>query len=394
MSKAEDPSVKESEKEDFTKITFQPDLSKFKMEKLDDDTVALMARRVYDIAACSPGVEVFLNDKKLPINKFEDYVKLYIGDKDVDEMDNPLNILYDKPGPRWEIAVACSDIGFQQVSFVNSIATTKGGRHVDYIVDQIAKYLVEFVNKNYIINVKPHQIKGYMWVFVNCRIENPTFDSPTKENMTLQVESFSSTCKLNDEFVKKLSKGGLHVKKFLKSYPFQDQTYLEKAGPKSKRTIIIKISSDSDVYSDNSSIEENDIDLVPISRSPRARRAKKPASYKLDSGDEVVIVDSTTDDDSYVSETVSQAKSFKASKPHAEYLPDPTDSSSDATDDDDDFKSKKSEAKKPTKKKLLPKDQVLSDDDETFANKRKKKNPIDDGVFICNRLNMQCNRIN
>ncbi len=235
MSKAEDPILKESEKEDFTKITFQPDLSKFKMEKLDDDTVALMTRRVYDIAACSPGVEVFLNDKKLPINKFEDYCKLYVGRKDVDD------ILYDKPGPRWEIAVACSDIGFQQVSFVNSIATTKGGRHVDYIVDQIAKYLVEFVNKNYImnINVEPHQIKDYMWVFVNCRIENPTFDSPTKENMTLQVKSFSSTCKLNDEFVKKLSKGGPHVEKFLKSYPFQEQTDLEKAGPKSKRTIIV-----------------------------------------------------------------------------------------------------------------------------------------------------------
>ena len=73
------------------------------MKKLDDDTVALMARRAYDIAACSPGVKVFLNDKKLPINKFEDYVKLYIGDKDVDEMDNPLNILYDKRGPRYSL---------------------------------------------------------------------------------------------------------------------------------------------------------------------------------------------------------------------------------------------------------------------------------------------------
>jgi DNA topoisomerase-2 len=167
-------------------------------------------------AACSPGVKVFLNDKKLAINKFEDYCKLYVGDKDVDEMDNPLNILYDKPGLHWEIGVACSDIGFQQVCFVNSIATTKGGRRVDYIVDQIAKYLVELVNKNYKmnINVEPHQIKGYMWVFVNCRIENPTFDSQTKENMTLQVKSFGSTCKLNDEFVKKLSKGVPMLKSF------------------------------------------------------------------------------------------------------------------------------------------------------------------------------------
>ncbi|XP_050315509.1 DNA topoisomerase 2-like, partial [Anthonomus grandis grandis] len=39
MSKASQPIVKEFFGEDFTKITFQPDLAKFKMEKLDDDIV-------------------------------------------------------------------------------------------------------------------------------------------------------------------------------------------------------------------------------------------------------------------------------------------------------------------------------------------------------------------
>lgn len=37
-------------KEDFTKITFQPDLARFGMEQLDEDIVALLTRRVYDIA--------------------------------------------------------------------------------------------------------------------------------------------------------------------------------------------------------------------------------------------------------------------------------------------------------------------------------------------------------
>ncbi len=31
--------------EEFTKITFQPDLPKFNMEKLDNDTIALLTRR-------------------------------------------------------------------------------------------------------------------------------------------------------------------------------------------------------------------------------------------------------------------------------------------------------------------------------------------------------------
>ena len=58
MSKAEDPVVKDAKDEDFTCITFQPDLAKFKMTRLDDDIVALMSRRAYDIAASTPGIKV------------------------------------------------------------------------------------------------------------------------------------------------------------------------------------------------------------------------------------------------------------------------------------------------------------------------------------------------
>lgn len=43
-----------------------------------------------------------------------------------------------------------------------------------------------------------------MWLFVNCLIENPTFDSQTKENMTLQHKSFGSTCPLGDKFIKQV----------------------------------------------------------------------------------------------------------------------------------------------------------------------------------------------
>lgn len=39
----------------------------------------------------------------------------------------------------WEICVSATDGQFQQVSFVNSICTSKGGTHVDYLVNQIAK---------------------------------------------------------------------------------------------------------------------------------------------------------------------------------------------------------------------------------------------------------------
>lgn len=124
MDKASEPVIKDFRGEDFTKVTFSPDLTKFKMEKLDDDIVSLMSRRAYDVAASSRGVKVFLNGSQVPVKNFKDYVDLYIKNKE-DDTGSPLKVVYENAGPRWEVAVTLSDKGFQQMSFVNSIATTK-----------------------------------------------------------------------------------------------------------------------------------------------------------------------------------------------------------------------------------------------------------------------------
>lgn len=95
-----------------------------------------------------------------------------------------------------------------QVSFVNSIATIKGGTHVDYIANQIANHIAALVNKkNKNANAKANSVKNYLWVFVNALIDNPAFDSQTKETLTLRQSSFGSECELPAEFLKKGMKG-------------------------------------------------------------------------------------------------------------------------------------------------------------------------------------------
>jgi DNA topoisomerase-2 len=49
---------------------------------------------------------------------------------------------------------------FQQMSFVNSIATTKGGRHVDYVTEIIIKSIIDTIKKKNKtgINIKPFQV--------------------------------------------------------------------------------------------------------------------------------------------------------------------------------------------------------------------------------------------
>ncbi|PNF31624.1 DNA topoisomerase 2 [Cryptotermes secundus] len=210
MSKTSEPRIKDHTGEDFTKITFSPDLSKFRMETLDKDIVALMSKRAFDVAASTRGVKVYLNGKRLPVKSFKDYVELYLKGKE-DDQGNPLKCVYENVNPRWEVAVSLSEKGFQQVSFVNSIATTKGGRHVDHIAEHIVKQLIETLKKKNKggLQIKPHQVKTHLWVFVNCLIVNPTFDSQTKETMTLQAKNFGSKCNLSDKFITNVTKSSI-----------------------------------------------------------------------------------------------------------------------------------------------------------------------------------------
>ena len=86
----------------------------------------MLHRRAYDIAASTGGVKVYLNGAKIPIKDFKAYVDLFLKDQTDEKTGSPLKCNYERCGERWEIAVAPSSDGFQQMSFVNSIATTKG----------------------------------------------------------------------------------------------------------------------------------------------------------------------------------------------------------------------------------------------------------------------------
>ncbi|KAM4624510.1 DNA topoisomerase 2-alpha [Polymixia lowei] len=238
MCRAGDSKIKSFEGEEYTCITFQPDLAKFKMNSLNKDTVALMTRRAYDIAGSTKGVRVFLNGKRLPVSGFRSYVDMYLKDK-VDEVGQPLRVVHEVVSERWEVCLTMSEKGFQQVSFVNSIATTKGGRHTDYVADQVVTKLIDVVKKKNKagVVVKPFQVKNHMWLFVNCLVENPTFDSQTKENMTLQQKNFGSTCSLSEKFIKQATSCGI-VESIMNWVKFKAQSQLNKKCSAVKHTKI------------------------------------------------------------------------------------------------------------------------------------------------------------
>ena len=200
-----EPEVTKYTKYPYTKITFEPDFDKFKIKELSSDMINLYMKRVYDVNSISNGnIKVTLNGEKLKASSFEKYVDMFIGSKSEHPRVSDVN-----SHERWKIAATYSDDGFQQVSFVNGISTIRGGKHVEYITNQITKKLSEMINKKKKANVKQQHIKEYLFVFVESTIVNPTFDSQSKETLTTPISKFGSKFDVDDKFIEKLYKTGI-----------------------------------------------------------------------------------------------------------------------------------------------------------------------------------------
>jgi DNA topoisomerase-2 len=189
----------------YTKVSFRPDYARFGIEGLTPDMRALFEKRIYDIAAITDkSVKVKYNGALIPVKHFQQYIDLYIGAK------GETKRIYEAPDARWEYVVSLAPNGeFQHVSFVNGIYTQKGGKHVEYIMNQIVRKLTEYIKTKKKVDVKPTTIKEQLAIFLRCDIDNPSFSSQSKDEMGTAVASFGSTCKVSDEFIEKLAKMGV-----------------------------------------------------------------------------------------------------------------------------------------------------------------------------------------
>ena len=192
----------------YTKVTFRPDYRRFGINGITPDMLALLKKRIYDISAITDHsikkVKVSFNNVQVPVKNFQQYIDTYIGNKDVSKR------VYESPDDRWEYAVALSpNHELMQVSFVNGICTFKGGKHVDYIMGQIVRKLSDFIEKKKKIKVNAAAIKEQLILFLRCDIDNPSFDSQTKDYMNTPSAKFGSVCQVSDNFIEKVAKMGV-----------------------------------------------------------------------------------------------------------------------------------------------------------------------------------------
>jgi len=201
MSTKTKPHTRKSKKS-FTKVTYKPDFEKFSMEGIDESSMSILVKRVFDIAAYNPSLRVSLNGRVIPIRAFRDYMKLFLKE-DAD-------IYYEKINDEWEIGISESPVEtFTQVSMVNGISTVLGGTHVNYASNMVTSSVKNSLSRGNKVNIRVGDIKNRILLFVNCKLPNPSFNAQTKEDLTLKLNGLSKGVILNDSLLRRLSKADM-----------------------------------------------------------------------------------------------------------------------------------------------------------------------------------------
>lgn len=244
MYKIEKPIITDVDKKTkaYTKIIFTPDFKRFGMEDgFTQDIISLFKKRVYDIAACTTTrVKVYLNNEKLNVDTFESYARMFYNSDFLDSEDeNSVSpFVYDSFGDRWRLGVVYDpSSGFDQISYVNGICTFKGGLHIDHVMNQLINGLQNHIKKkNKKLNVRNSIIRDNLTIFLDCVIEDPSFGSQTKEQLTSKVATFGSRCEITEDFIKKLSKTGI-VDMVLEFAKLKELSTLSKSDGKKRTTL-------------------------------------------------------------------------------------------------------------------------------------------------------------
>lgn len=164
MSNVSDPVIKESGTTEGVEIEFLPDWGRFGTDGMTQAFETYITRRTWDAAMCCPKAHVYLNGTRIVVESLEAYARRHT--------QGPLVALGK------DIVIGHSETGkFEQVSYVNGIATTQGGTHVDRFVSQLVAALP-------VKDIRPAQVKASLWVFMRATRDRPTFSSQTKTECT------------------------------------------------------------------------------------------------------------------------------------------------------------------------------------------------------------------
>lgn len=179
----------------FTEISWLTDFNRFGLKGIDTQSLQMIEKRLYDIAACNLSLSITLNAKPISFKSFSQYAEMYTDEQ-----------IFFEQSENWKIGIGHSTTGFKAISFVNSVETKDGGSHVNNISWQITQFLREKIKKKHRVDVKPSDLKQHLFLFIDSTIINPAFSSQTKEKLITEPKEFGSIHEVSEKILNKVFK--------------------------------------------------------------------------------------------------------------------------------------------------------------------------------------------
>lgn len=186
MRVCKDPIITKCKESGYTKVTYVPDFEWFNLEGYTSDIISLYKKYLVD-AAMITGIDVFLNNEKIPVKNLVEYAKLYMTTQEQNELsteDQPVLMLKSK-----ECRVVITESSeFQAISFANGVYTPLGGTHVDAWTEAVFRPILAKFNKGGERkkdkpNLTLRDIKQFFRFFIVATVKKPTFDTQSKTKL-------------------------------------------------------------------------------------------------------------------------------------------------------------------------------------------------------------------
>lgn len=179
MSVINEPIIEPSNEKDSVSIKFYPDVARFKIDCINEDTLAMIYKRTYDTMLFN--VNITLNNRKIPQLSFKDYCYEHITAKNIKV--DPESIIFHET-PKIKLCYVASNKSFTK-SFVNHIETIDDGNHVNNFYNQLDTILrTKIKDKKIDVSSKKNSI-----LFIDEVVNKPTFSGQSKSKLTSKIST-------------------------------------------------------------------------------------------------------------------------------------------------------------------------------------------------------------
>ncbi len=199
-----------------------PDFARFGLAEFGPDLLGLLAKYVVD-AAMITGINVYLNEEKVPVRSLAEYAQLYLP---ADSPTTSAKLATDKE--ELEVVIAPSpDRRGKTISFVNGIETKDGGVHEAYVRNTLLNALLDKVNPKKGQALTLREATPFFTFFIKYTVPRPEFTSQEK----VKLAAPAPKAELPDKLVNAMAKWDVvdEMKSLLKD---KDLTTLKKAEKK------------------------------------------------------------------------------------------------------------------------------------------------------------------